>query len=256
MPELLRYPKYDLDQALDVARVISSRGTGATVSGPELAAMLDYSGTNNGAFLNRLSSARLFGFLDGQGDALRVTDLAERILHPDYPDTEIQARIEAFRSVPLYNAFLDAYRGRELPDANGIRNTLVSRYKVPDGEAGKVAGRLLRSAEEAGLFQVGGPTRMIIPTPATQERSADDSLHQSDVPTAIVTRGPTGPTGPTGATGPTARFPKIIEGALDLMPAGPPWDEAEYREWLSFFDQACRVYYRISRTRSAEADSA
>jgi hypothetical protein len=43
------------------------------------------------------------------------------------------------------------------------------------------------------------------------------------------------------------RFPKIIEGALDLMPAGPPWDEDEYREWLSFFDQACRVYYRIPR---------
>jgi hypothetical protein len=43
------------------------------------------------------------------------------------------------------------------------------------------------------------------------------------------------------------RFPKIIDGALDLMPAGPPWDEAEYREWLAFFDQACRVYYRIPR---------
>jgi hypothetical protein len=31
------------------------------------------------------------------------------------------------------------------------------------------------------------------------------------------------------------------------MPAGPPWDEPEYLEWLAFFDQACRVYYRIAR---------
>jgi hypothetical protein len=250
MPELLRYPKYDLDQALDVARVISSRGTGATVSGPELAAMLEYSGTANGAYLNRLSAARMFGFLEGQGDALRVTELAERILHPDYPDTEIQARIEGFRSVPLYNAFLAAYSGRELPDANGIRNTLVSRFKVPESEAGKIVGRMLRSAEEAGLFQVGGPTRMIIPTPSVQSRTTAESMDQSDVATAIVTRGPTGPTGPTGVIGPTSRFPKIIEGALDLMPAGPPWDEGEYREWLSFFDQACRVYYRISRGKT------
>ncbi len=46
------------------------------------------------------------------------------------------------------------------------------------------------------------------------------------------------------------RFPKIIDGALDLMPAGPPWDEAEFVEWLSFFEQACRVYYRIPREKS------
>jgi len=33
-----------------------------------------------------------------------------------------------------------------------------------------------------------------------------------------------------------------------MMPSGPPWDEAEYAEWLDFFDKACRVYYRIKRT--------
>jgi hypothetical protein len=241
-----RYPKYDLGQSIDVARRISGRGTGATVSGPELAAMLDYSGTNNGAFLNRLAAARMFGLLEGQGDTLRVTGLAEEILHPDYPDTELRARIEAFRSVPLYGEFLDAFRGRELPDDKGIRNTLVSRFKVPELEAGKVAGRLLRSAEDAGLFAVGGPTRMIVPT--TKQRAATDGSKEGDSAAAPLVR--------SGADSSQRRFPKIIEGALELMPAGPPWAEAEYREWLSFFDQACRVYYRISRSGDREGGSA
>lgn len=230
----LRYPKYDLDQSIDVARKIAERGVGATMSSHELAAVLEYSGTNNGAYLNRIAAARLFGLIDGQADAIRATERGERIVHPDYPETAARARLEAFRSVPLYDAFLDGFRGRTLPDRDGLINTLTTRYRVPPNEAGKVLGRMILSADQAGLFQVAGHSRMIEPTFGGQSRTP-----------ATADVAPTQATTTPVETG--RRFPKIIEGALDLMPAGPPWDEAEYREWLSFFDQACRVYYRISR---------
>lgn len=240
MPPDYRYPKYDLDQSVDVARKITERGTGATVSSHELAALLEYSSTNNGAYLNRVAGARLFGLIDGQADAISVTDRAERIIHAVYPESAEQARIEAFRAVPLYSAFLDAFRGRELPDNQGMLNALVGRFKVPQEEASKALGRLLRSAGQAGLYRIAGETRMIEPTYSPQ----------ASQPTAPAISSP-----PPAASLPdpgSRRFPKIIEGALDLMPAGSPWDEAEYQEWLSFFDQACRVYYRIPRGRKSE----
>jgi hypothetical protein len=50
-------------------------------------------------------------------------------------------------------------------------------------------------------------------------------------------------------------FPKVIDGALDLMPAAPTWDEAEYVEWLTYFDKACRLYYRLPRTIAESLDT-
>ena len=137
MPPDYRYPKYDLDQSIDVARRIAERGAGATVSSHELAAMLGYSGTNSGAYLNRVAAARIFGLIDGQSDAISVTDRTERIIHAVYPESAERACIEAFRDVPLYSAFLDAFRGRELPDTTGMANALVSRFSVPAARGGK-----------------------------------------------------------------------------------------------------------------------
>jgi hypothetical protein len=239
----LRHPLYDLDQSLDVARQISERGSGATVSGDELAKLLDYSGVNNGAYLTRVSAARLFGLIEGRGAAIAVTDRAENILHPDYPATSDRARIDAFRSVPLYSAFLDAFRGRELPDEKGMQNALVSRFRISPKVARSVLLRLLATADQAGLFRIAGSrTRMIEPTfgptpaaPAEVEKGAPEAA-------------------PPEREMPTRRFPKIIDGVLELMPSAPPWDPAEYSEWLTFFDQACRVYYRIPRRGSNTAE--
>jgi hypothetical protein len=239
MPQDFRFPQYDLDQSVEVARKITDRGSGATVSNTELAAFLKYSGTANGSFLNRMAAARLFGLIDGTPKAIAATDRAQRIIHPEYPQTEERARLDAFRAVPLYAAFLEAYKGRDLPDESNMLNALVGRFGVKQSDAKAVLARLINSAEQAGLFKSAGPNRMIEPTLVVTEPTGDDA--ESPRPVVVSTPDP-------GAR----RFPKIIDGALDLMPAGAPWDEAEYLEWLAFFDQACRVYYRISRGKPAE----
>lgn len=241
MPEF-RFPQYDLDQSIEVARKITDRGGGATISGQELAAFLGYSGVNNGAYLNRVAAARLFGLIDGTSKALSATPLAEQIIHPDHPGAESQGRLAAFRSVPLYSAFLDAYGGRELPEDQLLVNGLIGRFRVPEKEARTVLGRLMASAEQAGLFSVAGPSRMIEPS---SSNGSSPPTAQPDTPKPAPMPLPD----PGGR-----RFPKIIDGALDLMPAAPPWDEAEYKEWLDFFDQACRVYYRIKRGGAKPAE--
>lgn len=236
MPPALRSPAYDLDQSLEVARKIADRGAGATLSQPELAAFLNYKSVNNGAFITRIASARQFGFIDGIKNAYRATALAEAIIHPDYPETAAQARLAAFRNIPLYSAYLDAFRGRPLPDDQGAVNALVSRFGIPQKDAKSILARLMASAEQAGLFKIAGSERMIEPTVGAAPTGAQPTPDTVEMAGTYVV-----------GEGITRRFPKIIEGALDLMPSGPPWDEAEYREWLSFFDQACRVYYRIAR---------
>ena len=238
MPEF-RYPQYDLDQSIEVARKITDRGSGATVTGHELAAFLGYSGVNNGAYLNRVAAARMFGLLQGNSKALNASALAEQIIHPDHPNAEAQGRLVAFRSVPLFDAFLAAYGGRELPEEQLLMNGLVGRFRVPQKEARGILTRLMASAEQAGLFSVAGAGRMIEPSYSSSSSSAPPSASKQPEeakPSPMPLPDP-------GAR----RFPKIIDGALDLMPAGPPWEESEYVEWLSFFDQACRVYYRIRR---------
>jgi hypothetical protein len=236
MPTEYRFPQYDLDSSIEVARKITDRGAGATVTNAELAAFLGYSGTQNGSFLNRMAAARLFGLIEGTSKAIAASDRARKIIHPEYPQTEDRARLDAFRDVPLFAAFLDAYKGRDLPDESNMVHTLVGRFGVKQSEAKSVLTRTLASATQAGLFRVAGPTRMIEPTlsmPRDSEQPPDGA-----------------PAPPPATPDPGAkRFPKIIDGALELMPAGPPWAEADYREWLTFFDQACRVYYRIKRER-------
>jgi hypothetical protein len=241
-----RYPIYDLESSLEVARRITARGAGATLTGHELAAILGYSGTNNGAYLNRVAAARLFGFIEGQASAIAATDRAVRVLHPDYPETADRARLEAFRAVPLFQAVLEAFRGRPLPDESGIINTLTTRFGVPQRDAKMAMARLLSSAEQAGLFRTAGPGRMIEPTIRGGVEPSQEDAEASEEPPKRAGTTPLQVTmGPDGRV-----FPKIIEGALDLMPSGPPWEEAEYSEWLDFFDKACRVYYRIKRSPS------
>jgi hypothetical protein len=243
-----RFPIYDLESSLEVARRITARGAGATLTGHELAAFLGYTGTANGAYLNRMASARLFGLIEGQASAIGATDRAVRILHPDYPETAERARLEAFRAVPLFGAFLEAFRGRPLPDEGGIINTLTTRFSVPPRDAKMAMARLLSSAEQAGLFSTAGPGRMIEPT--IREGSEPAPQSEGEEPEEPIKRAGTTTLYGSALMAGVRSFPKIIEGALDLMPSGPPWDEAEYRDWLDFFDKACRVYYRIKRSPS------
>jgi hypothetical protein len=241
-----RYPGYDLDAALQVARKIHERGAGATVSADELAVLLGYKSANNGAFLTRVAAARLFGFVDGPKDALAALDRADAILRPDYPENAQRARLDAFKSVPLFAAFLEAYKGRPLPDEQGMRNALITRFKVAEKEAQTVLARLLESADQAGLFTTtgGSRTQMIEPTIRNGNPGRERSSDEANTPPP--------PPPPADSHQSGARFPKVIDGVLDLLPGGPPWEETEYREWLSLFDQACRVYFKLPRRNNAD----
>jgi hypothetical protein len=242
-----KYANYDLDSCIEVARALD--GLGGLASGDELAIRLGYSGKNNGAFLSRLASARLYGLVDGQSDQLRPSALAVSILRPDYKETEAKARLEAFERVPLNEAVLNAYHGKALPDATGLRNALQVQWHVNSNNAGSVLARLMDSAEQAGLFSTAGDrTRMIRPTlgRGAGSPSADSHpKHEYDQHDREDRNGQARHVPPAQAD---ARRNKLIDGVLDELPElGGTWSEDELQQWLSFLESALRVVYRLPR---------
>lgn len=243
-----RYPKYDLDPSIEVARQLHQRG-GGQANGNELATFLGYKSTNNGAYLSRVASARYFTLVEGQSPIIKVTPLAMDIIRPDYPESAQRARLQAFMAVPLFRRFLGEVEGKPLPDAQGIKN-ILNRLGVPDKETGVAMARVLESADQAGLFKVAGNrSKMIRPSGSDViERTVTDTVQSLDEAVAVAHPAPADRV-PSSAS----RFPKIIDGALDALPIERQWDEAELEEWLAFFEGALRVHYRLPRGRRDSA---
>jgi hypothetical protein len=227
-----RWPRYDLDQSAQVADRLYERG-GGVANDDALAAYLGYKSANNGAYLARVSSARLFGLLDGRASEMRPSARAHQILKPDYPATATRARLEAFLSVPLYAAFLEEYEGKPLPEKEGMLNALESRFFVPKDQVGEALAGLLDSARQAGMFLVAddrmirpplgaGPTPPLAPERETARRREQEGDHP-----------------------PTDRG-KLIDGLLDLLPSGDTWEEPLLADWLAMLKMALHVRYKVT----------
>ncbi len=228
----LRFPVYDLDSSIEVAKTLHEHG--GTASTHELASYLDYKSAHNGAFLNRVAAARLFELVVGSGGAIGLTPRAYDILQPDYPETAESARLNAFMGVPLFQAFLEKYEGRPLPPIAGIQNALT-QFGVPPKSVKHVAARLLDSAAQAGLFKASPDrTKMIRPSILgvlpTQRAAAATTSEPGYIPA------------PSPAI---SRYPKLIEGALEQLPESGEWNEPDLQQWLKLMEISLRMVYRI-----------
>jgi hypothetical protein len=254
-----KYAAYDLESSIEVARTLEQHG--GSGSADELASWLGYKSKNNGAFLSRLASARLFGLVDGQSARLSPSALAISILRPDYPETAAKAKLTAFENVPLNMHVLRAYQGQVLPDEQGLRNALQVKWNIDASRAGQVLARLMDSADQAGLFSTAGNrTKMIKPSAVgrrqverpvelvefedPEDEDAQDAHRneQSGQPPPVTQR----PSSP--------RANKLIDGVLDeLPPLDESWKEDQLQQWLAFFESALRVVYRLPKPGAVTA---
>jgi hypothetical protein len=231
-----RFPVYDLASSEEVARVLHQHGGGAA-STSELAALLGYSRAKNGAFIDRLAAARMFGLVTTGGN-ITLTDRARAILMPEFPESAARARVEAFEGVPLYRSILQAFEGQVLPGRDGMRNALQNRFGVPAFKVAPALERMMSSAQHAGLFFQGDRTRLLRPrlrpgsaTPPGQGASSDQGE---------------GARPPAPGTGQPGSHHKLIQGALDeLPPLGAAWDETAMRQWLQLMEHSIRVIWKV-----------
>lgn len=156
------FPYFSLEKSIEVPRLIHERAGGRCGRG-QLAGLLGYSGVNNGAFLTRMSAAKMFGLIEENGEAINLTDRARKILSPVRPSDAEQARLDAFMAVELYRKVFDSFDGHTLPGADGLSNLFLTQFKIVPNQVAPALRNLMDSAESAGLFKVSGNRTRLIP---------------------------------------------------------------------------------------------
>lgn len=176
----IRFPFYSLADSLLVAKAIHEKG-GGTANRDQLAAFLDYSTTNSGAFLSRIAAARLFDFITTEGSRFVITPLAEKVLMPVNPPEDTQGGlVDAFLNVPLFKAVFDEYKGKELPPEFGLKNLMRTKFGIVGRNVALAYRVLMDSADQAGFFATRGTkTHLIIPTAAKQPALATANIESA-----------------------------------------------------------------------------
>lgn len=241
----ITFPYLDLDTAIEVAHAMYKTRGHSSMEAHELAATMDQ--TLSGAFRLKTGTARIFGLTEKEGrDATRLSDIGLRIIEPD---TEKQARAEAFLSVPLYSAIYDNYKGQRLPPPKALEREM-ERLGVSNKQTDKARQAFERSARQAGFF-AKGEDRLVKPhfdgdfaskAPETQKDHTDDSK--------IDNRRTGGGVGGGGNT-PTELHP-LIQGLLVTLPEpGAPWSEHDRSAWLGMAESIFKMIYPVSNAQPA-----
>ena len=168
-----KFAASSLADSIAVAEAIHKKG-GGRASHDQLAAFLGYKSANNGSYLDRVASAKLFGLVEGARGDMTLSDRAEAILMPEYAENVRQHLINAFMAVPLFRAVYEEYHGKELPPPFGMQNALRTRFGITPSRLADAYRSLMDSADTAGLFEVrGSRTQLIIPTMASPKKAPD-----------------------------------------------------------------------------------
>jgi hypothetical protein len=181
-----KFAASDLAASVAVAQAIHEKG-GGRAAHDQLAAFLKYKSSNNGSYLDRVASARLFGLIEGARGELAPTTRALNILMPEYPERVRGYLIDAFMDVPLFRAVYDEYHGRELPPEFGLKNAMRTRFGITPSRLDDAYRSLMDSADTAGLFDVkGSRTQLIIPSsPRSAPPPVMDEKREEDKPAAF-----------------------------------------------------------------------
>src|ERR1700738_4594307 len=160
-----RYPVYDLNSSLTVAKAVKEQG-GDACTVEQLGAFLSYKNTNGGGFVARIAATKLFGLVISDRGTYKITPRAEAALWPVSPAARLQALRDAFLGVPIYKQIYERFRGTQLPEEFGMKSLLRTQFQVPPGDRAALAYRVLMdSAEVAGFFTAnqGRRTHLIEP---------------------------------------------------------------------------------------------
>jgi hypothetical protein len=159
-----KFPYYDLEDAVTVAKTIHEKA-GGLCDRAQLATVLGHKGVNSGAFLTRVSAAKMFGLIEQTEDfRFRVTPRGQAIVAPVRDELAEQAKVQAFLSVDLFKKIYDQFHGTTLPPEVGLKNLLETTYRVVPDRVTPTVRIMLDSAEYAGLFKAAGNrTRMTMP---------------------------------------------------------------------------------------------
>jgi hypothetical protein len=178
----LRFSTYALNDCIEVARAVHEQG-GGTATLDQLAAYLNYAGTNNGAFLSRVAGTRSFGLITKSIDKFVLTQLGQTVLMPEYEWQAKEAMVQAFLNVELFHRIYEDYKGKELPPEMGLKNALKARFGIAPARVDRAYRALMDSADQAGFFATRGTRTHLIQPVITKGSGATAGV-------AVMSTGP------------------------------------------------------------------
>lgn len=237
------FPYLDLDAAVTVAKAVYARAGISSCPLDELAAQMNVT-TSGGSFRLKTSAARMFGFVEKDGQsALKLTDLGCRLVSPE---SETEAKVAAFLQVPLYNQIYEKYRGKLLPPTKALEREMQT-MGVALTLTDKARHAFQRSARQAGYFN-SGEDRLVRPRsaggPATPAETLDQVAADKPAPEQEQDHRRNGGGGGSGGGGGGAYHP-FIQGLLQTLPEpGTLWTVEGRAAWLQAAAQNFTLIYK------------
>lgn len=236
----IAFPYLDLDAAVEVAHAMYKTRGHSAMEAHELAATMDQ--TLSGAFRLKTGTARIFGLTVKEGrDATRLSDIGLRIIEAE---TEKQARVEAFLTVPLYQAIYDNYKGQRLPPPKALEREM-ERLGVSNKQTDKARQAFERSARQAGFF-AKGEDRLVKPH-FDGEAVGVPNKPEDQTGNTPKDEGAGRGGGDGGSGGGGMQHHPLIEGMLKTLPKiGEPWPLDERKAWLTMAESIFAIIYQKS----------
>lgn len=222
------FPYLDLDVGAEVAHAMyKTRGHGA-MEAHELAAQMGQ--TISGAFRLKTGTARIFGLTEKAGrDATKLSALGIAIIEPE---TEKEARAEAFLTVPLYREIYEKYKGQRLPPPKALEREMEA-LGVSSKQTDKARQAFERSARQAGYFALG-EDRLVRP------HFGDQPPKKEDDPKDDADKSRKG----KGGGGGDGLHP-FIQGLLETLPEpGTEWKANDRADWLTAAATMFKLIYK------------
>jgi hypothetical protein len=222
------FPYGSLEDGIAVAMAVRKLG-GNQCRIDSLAAELGHETVKSGGFQQKIATAGKFGFTSRTQGMVTLSPLGVRVIDPEQQKA---ARVEAFLTVPLYNAIYEQFKNGPLPPAQGLESTMAT-LGVSTKQTGKARQAFQKSAKEAGFFAYGA-TKLVYP--AFGAVAAPPKVKESEEPTPEP-KAKNGK-GDGGDGGDSKKRHPFIEGLLETLPrAALGVDKTEWtlqgrQDWL------------------------
>lgn len=170
----VQFPYSDLEEAISVVRAIQE-GSGLPMDRDQIAARMGQK-TSSGAFISKLSAARMFGLTEGVSGSgkIKISALGHEIIDADEA-RQRSAKATAFLNIELYRKLHEQFKGRQLPPRPlGLEQAMVE-MGVASKQRTNARYAFDRSAKQAGYFE-HGQDKLVAPVGvqwAPQERPAE-----------------------------------------------------------------------------------
>jgi hypothetical protein len=220
------FPYLDLENAIEIVKAVH-KVEGDRCEWIQLATSLGVA-SEGGGYRMRMLTAKTFGLLTYEKGQVMLTDVGIRAADPNH---EKKARFDAFMCVELFRMLFERYNGQQLPPTAAIERAIENLGVAPK-QKDKVRQVFMRSAKQAGLFELALDRLSIPPGLNSQRRELQDIDSNAEKPGSKDTR-PNGSGLSNSHDINSGQFHPFIVGLLHKLPEPEKdWTAKDRAKWL------------------------